>query len=253
MEVTTTLSRKEAVLSFMWQHALLLVSIYLMTLGVVLCIKSDLGSSVISSLPLSFSIAGAQGFVPALTVGGYTIVMNFVLVGLQIVVMRRRFNPMQLFQLVIGFVFGWLIDVNMMFTEWLECSTALSRIVTQFVGCTVMGAGIALEVRCGSVTMPGEGFPVALSHVTGIAFPRVKIVVDTTLVVLAVVSSYLFFGRWAWNIVGPGTLFAMLYVGLEIKWLNPYLGWFDRLLAYRPGFRRYIVGLARFIYRRGSK
>lgn len=116
-----------------------------------------------------------------------------------------------------------------------------------------MGVGIALEVRCGSVTMPGEGFPVALSRVTGVAFPRVKIVVDTVLVVLAVVSSYLFFGRWAWNIVGPGTLFAMIFVGLEIKLLNPYLGWFDRLLSYRPGFRRYIVGLARFIYRRNPK
>ncbi|WP_302997609.1 YczE/YyaS/YitT family protein [Paramuribaculum intestinale] len=253
MEISTTLSRKEAVLSFVWQHALLLVSIYLMTLGVVLCIKSDLGSSVISSLPLSLSIAGARGLAPALTVGGYTIVMNFVLVGLQIAVLRSRFNPMQLSQLVIGFVFGWLIDINMMLTDWLECATVISRIATQFAGCAVMGVGIALEVRCGSVTMPGEGFPVALSRVTGVAFPCVKIVVDTVLVVLAVVSSYLFFGRWAWNIVGPGTLFAMIFVGLEIKLLNPYLGWFDRLLSYRPGFRRYIVGLARFIYRRNPK
>lgn len=130
MEVSTTLSRKEAVLSFVWQHALLLVSIYLMTLGVVLCIKSDLGSSVISSLPLSLSIAGARGLAPALTVGGYTIVMNFVLVGLQIAVLRSRFNPMQLSQLVIGFVFGWLIDINMMLTDWLECATVISRIAT---------------------------------------------------------------------------------------------------------------------------
>lgn len=250
MTLSTTILRKDAFLSFLWQHILLLASLYLMTLGVVLCIKSALGSSVISSLPLSFSLAGAKGIMPSLTVGGYTIVMNFVLVLLQILVLRRRFNPMQLFQLVIGFVFGWLIDVNMMATAWIGCTSALSKIITQFAGCAVMGIGIAFEVRCGSVTMPGEGFPVALSRVTGMPFPKVKMIVDTGLVVLAVVSSYLFFGRWAWNIVGPGTLFAMLFVGYEIKLVNPHLGWFDRLLMYRPGFRRYIVGLARFIYPR---
>ena len=98
--------------------------------------------------------------------------------------------------------------------------------------------------------MPGEGFPVALSRVTGQPFPKMKIYVDTSLVVLAVASCYLFFGRWEWNIIGPGTLFAMFYVGLVVKFVTARIGWFDRVLLYRPGFRRYIYGLARFIYRR---
>lgn len=250
MSTTLSLSKEERVISFLWQHFLLLISLNFMTLGVALCIKSDLGSSVISSLPLSFSMAGMQGKAPVLTVGGYTIVMNFILVVLQILVLRRSFNPLQLFQLVIGFVFGWLIDLNMMLTDGIVCDTLTKKIITQFAGCSVMGAGIAFEVKCGSVTMPGEGFPVALSRITGMPFPKMKIIVDTTLVLLAVASSFIFFGEWAWNIIGPGTLFAMFYVGWEIKFLNPHIGWFDRLLNYRPGFRRYIVGLARFIYKK---
>lgn len=241
---------KERVSSFIWQHLLLLVSLFLMTLGVALCIRSQLGSSVISSLPLSFSLAGKDGLAPALSVGGYTIIMNFVLVAMQILVLRRRFNPMQLFQLLIGFVFGWLIDINMYLTSSLSCDTLTSQALAQFAGCTVMGIGIAFEVRCGSVTMPGEGFPVALSQVTGRPFPKMKIIVDTSLVALAIVSSFVFFGRWEYSIVGPGTLFAMIYVGYLIKLINPHIGWFDRILHYRPGFRRYIFGLARFIYRK---
>lgn len=112
-----------------------------------------------------------------------------------------------------------------------------------------MGVGIAFEVKCGSVTMPGEGLPVALSRVTGQPFPKLKIFVDTTLVVLAVASCYLFFGQWRWNVVGPGTLFAMVYIGLVVKYVVAHTPWFDRLLNYRPGFRRYIFGLARFIYK----
>lgn len=248
MILSLKLPQKNLISSFIWQHILLLASLYLMTLGVALCIKSALGSSVISALPLSCSLAGAIGVIPALSVGGYTIAMNFVLVFLQILVLRSRFNPVQLFQLVIGFVFGWLIDLNMYIISGLVCDELWAKILTQFAGCTVMAVGIAFEVRCGSVTMPGEGFPVALSRVTGKPFPKMKIIVDISLVVLAVASSFMFFGEWNWSIIGPGTIFAMFYVGYAIKLINPHLGWFDGVLAYRPGFRRYVFGLARFLH-----
>ncbi len=54
MSMTLTTERKEKAILFLWQHLLLLISLYLMTLGVVLCVKSSLGSSVISSLPFVF-------------------------------------------------------------------------------------------------------------------------------------------------------------------------------------------------------
>ncbi|MDE6165310.1 MAG: hypothetical protein K2F62_06915, partial [Muribaculaceae bacterium] len=104
---------KEKVISFIWQHVLLVVSLYFMTLGVAMCVRSDLGSSVISSCPLAFTLAGAEGLVPALSLGTYTNILNALLVAGQIAVLRRRFNPVQLFQLVIGFIFGTLIDLNM--------------------------------------------------------------------------------------------------------------------------------------------
>ena len=191
--------------------------------------------------------------VPEWTIGGYTIAMNFILVFCQVLILRKKFEPVQLFQLVIGFVFGWLIDLNMFLTSALECGTLPSQLFVQFAGCTIMGIGIAFEVRCGSVTMPGEGIFIVISQVARRPFAKVKIGVDTALVVLAVGSCYFFFGRWQWNVIGVGTLFAMVYVGLVVKFITPYLGWFDRVLAYIPGFRRYLFGLARLLYRRGDR
>lgn len=244
------MSRKERIISFLWQHLWLLVSLFIMTLGVAVCVKSMLGSSVISTLPYVFETAGIQKLgVPELTIGQYTYIMNAVLVAGQIAVLRRRFEPVQLFQLLVGFVFGSLIDLNMLLTSWLVPDGLTMKIVAQVVGCTILGIGIALEVRCGSVTMPGEGFPVAVSRVTGIDFPKVKIAVDCSLVVLAVIFCYVFFGAWQWYIVGVGTLFAMVYVGIVVKATGKHLGWFDRTLTYRPGFKRYVYGLARFIFR----
>ncbi len=247
------MSRKEKIVSFLWQHVLLLVSLCVMTLGVAVCVRSMLGSSVISTLPYVFETAGKRQLgVPQLTIGQYTYVMNGVLVLGQILVLRRRFEPVQLFQLLVGFVFGSLIDVNMALTSWLVPATLVEKILSQVAGCTILGLGIAVEVRCGSVTMPGEGFPVAVSSVTGIEFPKVKIAVDVSLVVLAVVFSYVFFGAWQWYIVGIGTLFAMVYVGMVVRLVGKHLGWFDRMLAYQPGFRRYVYGLARILFKQKS-
>ena len=243
------MNKKDRIISFLWQHVLLLVSLCVMTLGVAVCVRSMLGASVISTLPYVFETAGKRGLgVPELTIGQFTYIMNGVLVVGQICVLRRRFEAVQLFQLVVGFVFGSLIDLNMLLTEWLVPSTLAAKIISQVAGCTILGIGIALEVRCGSVTMPGEGFPVAISSVTGVEFPKVKICVDTMLVFLAVVFCYVFFGAWQWYIVGIGTLFAMVYVGIVVRQAGKHLGWFDRILAYQPGFRRYVYGLARYIY-----
>jgi uncharacterized membrane protein YczE len=96
--------------------------------------------------------------------------------------------------------------------------------------------------------MPGEGISVAVSQVTHIEFPKVKISIDIALVVIGIFFSYLFFGAWQWQIIGIGTLVAMFLVGIIVKWVTRLTPWFDSLLAYRPGFRRYIYGLARHLY-----
>lgn len=240
--------KKEKVIGFVWQHILLLFSMFFMTLGVALCVRSNLGSGVISALPMSFSLAGEAGLVPGWTIGGYTYIMNAILVAAQVFVLRSKFEPIQLFQLLVGFVFGTLLDINMWITSFLSYEALYSQIIAQFAGATILGCAITVEIRCGSVTMPGEGIQVAIARVTGKPFPIVKIIVDTALVTLAVISGFAFFGAWPETVVGFGTLFAMFYVGYVVKLVNPHLSWFDRLLNYRPGFRRYIYGLARFIY-----
>ena len=112
------MTTKERAISFFWQHLLLLGALYLMTLGsrpvreILAGQQRDL-----SSPPFVFSLAGSIGSVPAWTIGDYTIAMNFILVLCQILILRRKFDPMQLFQLVIGFIFGWLIDLNMRLTS----------------------------------------------------------------------------------------------------------------------------------------
>ena len=71
--------------------------------------------------------------------------------------------------------------------------------------------------------MPGEGISIAIHKVTGWPFPKAKIRVDITLVVLAVLFCFLLLGSWKWEIVGIGTLFAMVYVGVTVRLFNKHL------------------------------
>lgn len=250
MQDTKKITFADKTIEFIWQHVLLIISMFFMTLGVALCVRSNLGSGVISSIPMAFTLAGEAGLAPSWTIGGYTNIMNIILVGAQILVLRRRFELVQLFQLLVGSIFGALLDINMWITSIFSYETLLNQIIAQFAGATILGVAVAAEIRCGSVTMPGEGIQVAISRVTGKPFPIVKICVDTTLVIIAVICGYAFFGAWPWTVVGPGTLFAMFYVGYVVKLINPHMRWFDRLMGLHAGFRRQLYGLARFLYPR---
>lgn len=59
--MTTFSIKRSRLIQFCWQHLWLLISLYIMTLGVALCVRSNLGSSVISSIPMAFALAGEDG------------------------------------------------------------------------------------------------------------------------------------------------------------------------------------------------
>ena len=222
---------KDKAFYFIRRQLLLLVSLFFLAFGVALCVRSDLGSSVISSAPYAFFLAGEKGVAPNWTLGMYTNLLNVLLVAGQIIVLRKRYRPWQLLQLLIGIVFGILIDISMAMSAFLDTLSDISlRLLVMLAGSTLMALGVSMEMRCASITMPGEGLPAALSRITGKPFANMKILTDTLLVMLAIVSSYLFFQKWMWNVVGVGTLFAMLYIGMAVKVMSRHLKWFDCLL-----------------------
>lgn len=99
--ITGEITDKTKLLRFVWQLVLLLVSLYVMTLGVSMCVRSELGSSVIATIPMAFAIAGEGGLAPGLTIGTYSYLLNVCFVLDQILILRRKFELVQLFQLLI--------------------------------------------------------------------------------------------------------------------------------------------------------
>jgi len=213
------------------------VVLFVIAFGTSLSIRANLGSSPISCPPYVLSlIPGVR-----LTMGGFTLCMHVLFILAQILLLRRNFQKVQLLQIVVSLLFCLYTDLTMWLTSFLQVPFTLPpavgyplRVGELLLGGAILAYGISLEVHCDVLMLAGEGFPLAISKVTGRDFGKVKMCTDTGLVCVGAALMFAFFGSWHWDMIGPGTLISMFYVGFMVRVFNPTMGWFDRLLSGRP-------------------
>lgn len=189
------------------RYLTLLVGLLIMSFGAAFSIKAGLGTSPVSSVPYVLSL-----IVP-MTVGETTILINCLLVLLQILLLRRQFELVQLIQVPVAIAFGYLTDL----AAWVLSPIVPAAYWQQWLFC-ILGIGVSFEVTADVVTMAGEGVALALCKTTKLPFAKAKITVDCSLVVIAVVLSFLFLHTLAG--VREGTIAAALFVGMTAKQVN---------------------------------
>lgn len=192
---------------------LLVVGLVIMAFGVAFSIKAGLGTSPISSLPYVLSLLPLH-----LTVGTATIAMHVTLIILQILLLRRRYDPFQLAQLPVALVFGSLTDFSVWALQGINVSAYPARWVLCIIGILLVGVGVSFEVTANVVTLAGEGMVLAVCKVFPVPFGNAKIGFDVTLVVIASVLSLLFLGELYG--VREGTVAAAFCVGLVARQVN---------------------------------
>lgn len=195
------------------RYLLLVVGLVIMAFGVAFSIKAGLGTSPISSLPYVLSL-----LVAPLTVGTATIAMHVTLIILQILLLRREYDPIQLIQLPVALVFGTLTDVAVWAIQGISVQGYAARWVLCAIGIVLVGVGVSFEVTANVVTLAGEGMVLAVCKAFGTPFPKTKIGFDVTLVVIASVLSLVFLHRLEG--VREGTVAAALLVGMVAKLVN---------------------------------
>ena len=219
------------------RYLMFLVSLFIIAFGTSLSIRANLGSSPISCPPDVLSLVPGIG----LTMGTLVFCVHAVLVMLQIAILRRKYQPLQLLQLFVGIVFGFFTDLTMWMTGYLQImdDSPLGyslRFMELLCGGAILAYGIAIEVKCDVLMLATEGTQVVIARTMGKEFGVVKMVTDTLLVVVGVVFCFLFFGQWRWELIGPGTLVSMFYVGFMVRIFSPRLRVLDRWLMNRPKF-----------------
>lgn len=204
--------------------AFFVVGVCINSFGIALITKAAMGTSPISSVAYVLSLEFP------LTLGEFTFIVNMLFIAAQAAMLGRKFDPFQLLQIVVNVLFSALIDVSMMLLWWLDAPGIAESAVALLVGCAILGFGVAIEVAPGVLMVPGEGVVRVLSIVTHKRFGSVKVAFDTSLVAIAAVLSFLFFGGL--NGIGLGTLVSALIVGRFVNLFNahvPLLGYIVNL------------------------
>lgn len=206
--------------------------LFIIAFGTSLSIRANLGSSPISAPPYVLSLIPG---VP-LTMGQFTICMHVFFISSQILLLRKEYELRQLTQILVSFLFGFYTDLTMWITGFLQVPFSLDpmigyplRLCELLLGGGLLAFGIACEVRCDSLMLAGEGFPLAISKFVKKDFGKVKICSDTGLVCVGIIFMFCFFGHWDWKMVGPGTLISMFYVGYMVRVFAPHISWLDRI------------------------
>lgn len=87
------------------RYLLFIISLFIAALGVAITQKSALGVSPISSVANVLSLK-----ITALTLGNWLIIWNCLLIVGQILLLRRKFQWVQLLQIPLSFLFGYFTD-----------------------------------------------------------------------------------------------------------------------------------------------
>jgi uncharacterized membrane protein YczE len=185
------------------------MGLFVMSSGVAFSIKANLGTSPISSVPYVISL------IAPITVGEATIVMHCVFILLQVLILGKRYQFIQLMQLPVAFIFGFMTD----FAVWLLGGVSYSSYPMQWflcaMGIVMVAVGVSMEVTANVVTLAGEGLVLAICKVVPVKFGDMKMCFDGILVGSAVLIGITAKGTLLG--VREGTVAAAVFVGLLSK------------------------------------
>ena len=208
------------------RYLLFVISLFISALGVAITKKGELGVSPISSVANALSMQFSF-----LTLGNWLIIWNCVLILGQILLMKRKFQLIQLLQIPLSLLFGYFTDFGMWLMSLFEIDGYIIRIIFVIIGTLVLGFGISLSFIANVVMNSGEAFVKALADSLHKNFGNLKVFFDVSCVVTAVILSLVFFNM---KIEGTreGTIVAALLTGIVVKFYLKFLNKpLDKLLT----------------------
>jgi uncharacterized membrane protein YczE len=134
------------------RYLFFVLGLMVLAFGVALSVKANLGTSPISSLPYVLSLAFP------LTIGQFTILMHIVFILLQIALLRKDFDWIQLMQLPAAILFGVFTDAAMRLLSWYAPSSYAEQWICVLLSCVIVAVGVSMEVIANVVMLAGEGY-----------------------------------------------------------------------------------------------
>lgn len=211
MQADFTFYQISDIYNYLTRVIVYLVGLFIMTIGVSMSVKSNLGVSPVSSI--SYTIMCITG----LEMGKATILFHIVFVIIQIIIFKN------LLQVFVGIIFGYFTTFsNYLFSFIPSTENYVIRAVLMLGSTVVIAFGIFLYLPVDVVPLAGEGAMKAISDKTGIMFSHVKIGFDISMVLVSLAACLIALRKP--GAVGVGTVVAAVIVGIILGRFNHFLG-----------------------------
>ena len=204
----------------------LVSGLFIMSLGIALSVKADLGLAPISCIPYIYSLRFTT------SMGELAIIMMILFIIFQIILLRKNYQPVQMVQLPAAIIFGYFIDFSNFLLTDLTISSYPWRCAACLASCLIIAFGVYLEVISSLTYLPGEGLVAAIAKTFHREFGMVKILFDSFIVLFGAASSLFLIHRLAG--IREGTLAAAVLVGYLVRFFSKKIAVFDRWLRKDP-------------------
>ena len=199
--------------------------LFLITLGVGLSIKSNLGSTPVSSIPYTLNV------IWGIEIGVATVIFHTILVITELILLRRAFKPKHFLQGPVGILFGFFTTISVNLVNLLpDTSNIILIAIMVLVSTFLVALGLFFYVPTNIVPLSVEGITQAIAIVSNQPFTKVKVCFDVSVVVLSFVLCFIFTGVIGGS-VGIGTIFSAIFVGITLKYINKVVLHFTGLNA----------------------
>lgn len=201
--------------------SLYILGTFILAFGVALSINSRLGVSPVNSVPYVF------GRIFGTDPGEWAIAMFVLFILIQIAIMRKKFRPFDTVQIIFAFFFGYFLNFALWLQGGFQIPTYFGQLAMLFVSIIFIALGVVLIITAKIVPLPPEALCLTIAAKIGAKFHNVKIIVDSSLVLLAIALSLIFLGGL--DAVREGTVLSAILIGKAIpiirKALMPFLRW----------------------------
>lgn len=211
------------------RYTIFLFGLAFLALGISIMTKAQLGISPVQSI----AYVVYTRFSDRVTLGVMVLCWNCFQVLLQLPLLGKNFGWKQLIQIPLSFFLSGMVDATSAMLFWLAPDTLLARLLTMAAGVLVLGFAICVTVAAGVVMNAGEALVYVIAHKGGWKFSTVKEFSDITIVAVAALCSFIFFGQWRFDIIGIGTLVSASLTGFVVRFFNLWV---------KPAVERICIG-----------
>mgnify|MGYP000889349404 CR=1 FL=1 len=209
---------------------LYIAGLLILAIGINIAKAAQLGISPVTAVPYACEL------IWGIELGKASIIVYIILMVLQIILLRRNYEPKQLLQIICTYILGFFITYTS--RDYLLYFLPLPtnyfvKLIYLFISIIVVGTGVALYLIPDLMPLPAEGLMNAIVQISNnrLKFSNVKVAVDSGLVLISAILSVIFLGEL--RSVREGTVLAALSIGKVVGFIfkyfkEPLIRWIEK-------------------------